>query len=656
MGTNQAFAARLEAISHMLDLLGEDGFRAGAHARAARTVEDLPTDLAQMSREDLLAIKGIGAKMADKAIEFASTGAIKEETELRAKVPAGLLEMLGIPGLGPKTVRAIWTTLGVTDIAGLEAAIKDGRLLTLPRMGEKAVEKIRQGLEFAKQGQQRLWLGRAAEVVSRVLEAMQGAPGIAGLIPAGSLRRGKETIGDIDILVAMKPGQEANAGAVMERFRTMPGVVGVLAAGDSKSSVRVAINHDLARWGEKKEAKNDNDAATNEADAGMTPDVRPPTSGPAAGPSVQVDMRVVPLDRWGAALMYFTGSKEHNVRLRERALSKGLTLSEWGLFPNDDDKAPPHQRGVKPVAASTEEEVYAALGLAWIPPEVREDRGEIEASELGGVNVTDTRHAKAGTGGTPVPPAPAGEKPWAIVDLADIKAELHAHTTASDGSLSIIELANEARRRGFHTLAVTDHSQSSTIANGLRPDRLRRHIGAVREAAREVNGITILAGSEVDILADGRLDYDDDLLAELDVIVASPHAALTQDGPTATARLLRAIEHPLVNILGHPTGRLINRRRGLEPDMAALYAAAAACGVALEINAHWMRLDLRDIHVRGAVDAGCLIAIDCDVHERGDYDNLVFGVMTARRGWLKPARCVNTWETRKLHTWLRRGR
>ncbi len=656
MGTNQAFAARLEAISNMLDLLGEDSFRASAHARAARVIEDLPSDIAPMSREELMAIKGIGAKMADKAIEFLKTGAIEEETELRAKVPAGLLDLLGIPGMGPKTVRAIWTTLNVTDMAGLEAATKDGRLLTLPRMGEKAVEKIRQGLEFAKQGQQRLWLGRAAEVVARVVQTMQGAPGIAGLLPAGSLRRGKDTIGDIDILVALTPGQEDNAPKVMERFRTMPGVIAVLAAGDSKSSVRVAINHDLARWGDKKEPKKTVEAIANETEASATPDATPQPAGPASGPSVQVDMRVVPLDRWGAALMYFTGSKEHNVRLRERALSMGLTLSEWGLFPNDDDKTPPHQRGLKPIAAATEEQVYAALGLAWIPPEVREDHGEIEASELGPTKVTSKGHAKGGAGATPTPPAPISTHPWALIELADIKAELHAHTTASDGSLSIIELATEAKRRGFHTIAVTDHSQSSTIANGLRPDRLKRHIHAIRDAASQVQGITILAGSEVDILADGRLDYDDDLLAELDVIVASPHAALTQDGPAATARLLKAIEHPLVNIIGHPTGRLINRRRGLEPDMAALYAAAAACGVALEINAHWMRLDLRDIHVRGALDAGCLIAIDCDVHERGDYDNLAFGVMTARRGWLQPARCVNTWEAKKLHHWLKRDR
>ncbi|MBI1190541.1 MAG: PHP domain-containing protein [Tepidisphaera sp.] len=644
MSANDAVAGRLETISQMLDLLGEDSFRASAHARAARLIEGLSTDVSQMSRDELLAIKGIGAKMADKIIEFVNTGSIEEEQELRAKVPAGLLTMLTIPGLGPKTVRAIWTTLNITDLPALEAAIADGRLLTLPRMGEKAVEKIRQGIEFAKQGNQRLWLGRAFEVASRVVAHVRHLPGVAQVMPAGSLRRGKETVGDLDVLVAMKHGHDANAPTVMDAFRTMPGVVAVLAAGDSKSSVRMEINHDLARWGAKK--KEDQEHAAE-------------TPAPAAGPSIQVDMRVLPLDCWGAALMYFTGSKEHNVRLRERALSMGLTLSEWGLFPNDDHDTPPHQRGVKPVAAATEEDVYHALGLAWIPPEAREDRGEIERSELGTVKVGSDAKARARTGGTPVPPADSGKiatTPWALIELGDIKAELHAHTTASDGSLSIVELATEAKSRGFHTIAVTDHSQSSTIANGLRPDRLRRHIDAIREAASQLKGITLLAGSEVDILADGSLDYDDDLLAELDVIVASPHAALTQDGPTATNRLLKAIEHPLVNILGHPTGRLINRRKGLEPDMAALFAAASACGVALEINAHWMRLDLRDTHVRGALDAGCLIAIDCDVHEKADYDNLAFGVMTGRRGWLTPARCVNTWAPAKLHAWLKRGR
>jgi DNA polymerase (family 10) len=354
-------------------------------------------------------------------------------------------------------------------------------------------------------------------------------------------------------------------------------------------------------------------------------------------PTIQVDLRVLDDSCWGAALMYFTGSKEHNVKLRERALKMGLTLNEYGLFPEDGEAEPPQKRGVKPVAGKTEEEVYHKLGLEFVPPEMREDRGELDV------------HARGAKGGK-------GAGSVALIDIADIKAELHAHTTASDGRLSILELAIEAKRRGFHTIAVTDHSKSSVIANGLQPDRLRKHIKAIHAAREEIKGITILAGSEVDILADGSLDYDDDLLAELDVVVASPHTALSQDSATATKRLLKAIRHPMVHILGHPTGRLINKRAGLSPDMRELIAAAKEHNVALEINAHWMRLDLRDTHVRAAVEGGALIAIDCDVHEIEDYDNLRYGVMTGRRGWLSADACINTWPAAKLHKWLKAKR
>jgi DNA polymerase (family 10) len=325
-----------------------------------------------------------------------------------------------------------------------------------------------------------------------------------------------------------------------------------------------------------------------------------------------------------------------------------MTLNEWGLFKDAQwdafrekmfkDDAQGHAQMLaampKRIAGATEEEIYAALSLSCPPPEVREDRGEVGGKQVA-ASMSD------------------------LVTLADIRAELHAHTTASDGSLSIEELAREAHRRGFHTIAVTDHSQSSTIAGGLRPDRLRKHIKDVKAVHDKLHaelGLTVLSGSEVDILADGTLDYADDLLAQLDVVVASPHAALTQDPATATKRLLKAISHPLVHILGHPTGRLILRRPGLEPAMAELIAAAKEHDVALEINAHWMRLDLRDTHVKAAVDAGCDIAINCDVHERTDFDNLRFGVMTARRGWLPKASCVNTWTAKKLHAWLKRKR
>lgn len=279
------------------------------------------------------------------------------------------------------------------------------------------------------------------------------------------------------------------------------------------------------------------------------------------------------------------------------------------------------------MASETEESIYAALGVPYIPPTLREDRGEL--------TLTNTPR---------------------LIEVADIRAELHSHTVASDGEMTIEQSASIAQARGFHTLAITDHSQSSAVANGLKPDRLRQHIAAVRAANERIEGITLLTGSEVDILVDGNLDYDDDLLAELDVVVASPHAGLKAKPAQATKRLLRAIEHPLVHIIGHPTGRLIERRAGLEPAMDELIAAAIEHDVALEINAHWMRLDLRDTHVRAAVEAGCKIAINCDVHQAGDYDNLRYGVLTGQRGWLTPDRCINTWSAERLHAWLRSKR
>ncbi len=613
MAVNQALAAVLEDMAKMMELLGENSFRASAHARAARTVEGLAEDVSTLAGDKarLTSLDGIGSGMADKIVEFCTTGRIADYDAMKAKVPAGLLEIMQVPGCGPKTVKAMWEA-GITDIAGLKRAIEDGSLLKLPRMGEKAVAKIKDALVFAAASGQRTWLGKAAAAAEVFVSRLKELPGVARVEPAGSLRRGKDTIGDIDILVSIEDGTEkqmaAHAHAVAEAFRSTPGVVQVIAAGEGKSSVRYSLDGGQGRW--KPEPNPDKGESL------------PPT--PPGGPSIQVDLRVLPRASFGSAMMYFTGSKEHNVRLRERAIRMGYTLNEWGLFPLDGNEKPPQQRGVKPVASETEEAVFKALGLPWIPPTAREDRGELDH-----------------------------QGPWKLVDLSDIKAELHSHTTASDGALSIVELAEEAKRRGFHTIAVTDHSQSSSIANGLKPDRLRRHIAAVKEADERVKGITILAGSEVDILADGSLDYKDELLEQLDVVVASPHAGLTQDPATATKRLLKAISHPLVHILGHPTGRLVLRRPGLSPDMAELFAAGREHGVAMEINAHWMRLDLRDVHVRAAMDAGCLFAIDCDVHERDDFDNLRYGVATGQRGWLTAERCINTWSAAKLHKWLK---
>jgi len=618
MSMNEAVAERLSRIARLQALLGEDKFKVISHDRAARIVEGLSIDIATIADDPakLRALEGIGPKIADKIAEFARTGKMSELVELEAKVPAGVLALMNIPGLGPKTVATLWKEGGATDLAALKKIIADGSILKLPRMGAKSVEKLKESIDFAEQGNTRLPLGLAMPLAERFVEAMLKVKGVKQASFAGSLRRGRDTIGDIDILVAASVSAAAHAG---DAFRVLPGVAQIIAAGDKKSSVRARIAPDSGRFMVEGKA--------GEADT---------------GPTVQVDLRVVPAESWGAALMYFTGSKEFNIRLRERSLKMGLTLNEYGLFPEDDDKTPPQQRGIKPAAGETEEAIFHALKLAYVPPELREDRGEIDRAEkaFAGAMTTAAKHAAAPVEG--------------LIELADIKAELHAHTTASDGRLSIEELATDAKKRGFHTIAVTDHSKSSVIAGGLSPERLREHVAAIHAARKKVKGIQILAGSEVDILADGSLDYDDETLALLDVVVGSPHNALSQEPEVATRRLIRAIESGRVHIVGHPTGRLLNRRAGLSPDMAKIIAAARANDVALEVNSHWMRLDLRDVHVRAAVDAGCLIAIDCDVHAAGDFDNLRHGVATARRGWLPAEQCVNTWTAERLAKWLRR--
>ncbi len=596
MSLNKALAAQLTEIAQMLELLGENPFKVNAHTRAARILRDMAQPIEDLAgdRAALVAINGIGPKIADKIIEYVQTGSITEHEKLSARVPKGLMELLHIPGLGPKTVRMLWKDRGVTDLAGLEAIIEDGSILELPRMGKKAVEKIQRAIAFSRQQTGRYSIGVVMPLGEAIVQALKTRVDLSDISLAGSLRRGKETIGDIDILACSKHPEQ-----VHEALVNLPEVIEVLAHGSTKSSVRIALNPPSDRW------NNTPDADTTQA--------------------IQVDLRTIDEASWGAALLYFTGSKAHSVRLRERALSMDLTLNEYGLYPNDDDPTPPQTRQITPVAAKTERAIYAKLNLPCIPPELREDRGELEL--------------------TSTPP---------LIEVGNIKAECHAHTTESDGKLSLDQLVSLAHDRGFHTIAVTDHSQSATIANGLSVKRLKNQRKAI-EAYRDTRSdIAILHGCEVDILADGSLDFDDDILNWLDIVVASPHAALSQDTATATKRLLKAIENPHVNIIGHPTGRLINKRKGLEPEMSELYAACVEHDVALEINAHPMRLDLRDIHVHAAVEAGCLIAIDCDVHRAEDFDNLRYGVLTGRRGWLDPKGCINTWSKTKLHKWIRK--
>ncbi len=584
MSTNAQIADLFDDIASVLELLGENPFRVAANAKVARVLRDLPADVASM-RDDikkLTSIDGIGKGSAEKIIEFLTTGKIREREELVAKIPPGLVRVLNIPGVGPKTVRLLWEKGGVTDLESLKAKLDSGELEKLPRLGAKTVQNIREALEFTAKGAERIRIGEALPVAERIVEHLRGLKLPTRIEYCGSLRRGAETIGDIDVLASTK-----DPAALAKAFTEIPGVVKVLASGGTKASVRLAEG-------------------------------------------VQVDLRIVDDSCFGAALLYFTGSKEHNIVLRERSIKMGYRLNEYGLFPaakeGEDENVPPQKRGIKPVAGKTEESVYKKLGLPFIPPELRENRGEFDAP------------------------------PPSLIEITDIKAELHAHTVASDGRMTIEELAGEAKRRGFHTVAVTDHSKSSVQANGLSPERLLAHIQAVRAAAKKIDGITVLAGSEVDILVSGKLDYDDELLAMLDIVIASPHASLRQEGAIATERILKAIRNPFVHIIGHPTGRIIGKRPGLPLDIPQIVAAAKERDVALEINANYLRLDLRDTHVKAAIDAGVKIAIDTDAHTDDDFDQLRYGVLTARRGWVTPASCINTWPAAKLHKWLKTKR
>lgn len=573
-----------------LQLLGENQFKVAAYERVARMLGEGAVDPvaavaeARAAKADpvkrLSDIEGIGKGTAEKIIEFLDSGRVQEHDELMSKIPQGLFDIMQIPGLGPKTVRALWNELKITSIAKLKAAIHDGSILTVPRMGKKTVENIQQALEFMETSAGRHPLGIIQPVAEIIVERIRKVPGVTNARFAGSLRRGRDTIGDIDVLATAREPE-----AVRDVFVSMPEVTQVLAKGETKSSVRFDF----------------------------------------AGVTGQADLRMVDEAAWGAALLYFTGSKDHNVRLRELAIRRNLRLNEYGLFEGLNER--PQDRGEKPLAARTEEDIYRALDLPYIPPELREDRGELDLRE------------------TP-----------RLIEAGDIRSELHAHTTESDGKWTLEQLVEAAKSRGCHTLAVTDHSVSSFVANGLNVKRLRAQGEAIRALNGRVKGITVLAGSEVDILADGRLDYDDDVLAELDVVVASPHVALRQDPATATKRLLRAIENPFVHILGHPTGRIINERNGLEPDLNEIFAAAREHNVAVEINCHWKRLDLRDTHARLALEHGCLIAIDTDAHSPDHFENLRYGVVTARRAGVTPEVCINTWDAARLHAWLRKNR
>ena len=585
--TNRALVRIFSDMASALELLGANPFRSVSNNRVARELRDQGDDLRVVVESDpktavsrLAKLPGIGKGSAEKIVEFIETGRVEEHEALLAKVPRGLFDVLEIPGVGPKAARVMWQDLSIEGVDDLLEQIDTEAFAKLPRMGAKTIVNIKEAVAFQAKTRERTPLGKARPLALTLRDRLRGCPGVTAADYAGSLRRGQETVGDLDFLVTAEDPE-----AVAAFFVNQDEVTKILAHGETKCSVRL----------EKERI------------------------------AIQADLRLVPEAVYGAALMYFTGSKEHNVLLRERAIKRGLRLNEYGLFEGNEER--PQDQGKIPVAASTEESIYAALDLPYIVPEQRQGRGELETCQ-----------------------------PLRLIEVSDLKAELHAHTTASDGRMSIEELAATARARGFHTIAVTDHSVSQVIANGLDVERMLVHIEAVRAVAARTTDIRILAGSEVDILPDGTLDYDDELLAKLDIVVASPHAALRQDSATATARLKQAIEHPRVNIIGHPTGRYINRREGLSPDMGVLYAAAVANDVALEVNSASDRLDLRDVHVRGALEHGALIAIDTDAHRAENFDQAIYGVLTARRGGLEAEGCVNAWPAERLWSWLRLDR
>jgi len=517
-------------------------------------------------------IPGVGEAIATKIDELLSTGKLGMYERLKGEIPLGLLEILHVPDVGPKKAALFWKQLNITTLAELEAAARAGKLRDLPGLGEKSEAKVLAGIEsLARRATGRWPLGQAWPLAQQILGFLRGLPGVEQAEAAGSLRRMKSTIGDLDFLVAAK-----KAEPIMEAFVGHPLVVRVLGQGPTKSSVEFSNG-------------------------------------------LQADLRVLPIARWGTLLQYFTGSKEHSVKLRELALRKGLSLNEHAFTAVSD----PTQETL----CATETEVYRTLGLPYIAPELREDRGEIEAALKG----TLPR----------------------LVETRDLQSELHSHTTWSDGGLSIREMAQAARSRGLKLLAITDHSQSLGVTGGLTPERLRAQRRELDLVQGEMGGgFSLLQGSEVEIRADGQLDFDDDVLGDLDIVVASLHTSLRQPREVVTARLIRAIENRHVDIIGHPTGRLLPDREGADLDMEAVLQAAARSGVALEINANPARLDLDDIFAFRALELGCLLAINTDAHQPANFDLAHFGVGIARRAWVTPDKVINTWPAEKLLHWL----
>jgi DNA polymerase (family 10) len=556
---NQQIAKIFNEIAELLELKGENVFRIRAYRRAAQNLDGLSKDVSTLSEEELTALPGIGKDLAGKVREYLATGKIAKHEDLKKDIPEGVLELLRVPGLGPKKAKQFYDTLKIKSVDELETAIRAGKLKKLPGIQAKTEENILKGIELIKRGTERRPLGRVLPLADDIVRRMKDAAPVDKIAVAGSIRRMKETVKDIDILTTSKKPE-----ALMDAFVKLPHVSRVLMHGPTKSSV-----------------------VTEEG--------------------IQVDLRVVEEDSFGAALQYFTGSKQHNIRLREMAVKAGLKLNEYGVF-----KEP----GEKKIGGKTEEEMYKALKLPWIPPELREDTGEIEA-------------------------ALAGTLPD-LVTLEDIKGDLHVHTKESDGSHDLDTVVQAARKKGYDYIAITDHTKGLGVAHGLDEKRLREQIRLIDEANTKLSGFKILKGTEVDIRADGRLDLPDEALAGLDIVVASIHSGFKQPQQQITQRLLAAIRNSCVSVIAHPTGRLIGERDAYAVDMEAVLKEAAKYGVAMEVNAYPLRLDLNDLHIKMAKEYGVPLVICTDTHVTTQYDFMSYGVSVARRGWVEKKDVLNT--------------
>jgi DNA polymerase (family 10) len=608
---NITLARLLDETAALLEIDAADPFRVRSYRRAAEAVEQQTTQLATLASDGadpkaLLAIAGIGKGMAANIRDLVTTGTMPLREELLKRYKPTMLELLRLPGMGPKTVAMVYSALGIGDIDALEEAARRGDLLTLPRMGQKFTDKLLKGIEDYRRNSSRFRIDMARQQAERISELIRQFPGIDTITPAGSLRRGRESVGDLDLLVTGPACEAEVVAAAVEHVASLPLIDKLLAKGQNKVSFTLRNN-------------------------------------------LQVDVRLLPRASYGAALQYFTGSKMHNVALRQRALKRGLTLSEYALLRLEDNVV---------VAAATEQEIYQALDLQYIPPELRENCGELEAA---------ARH----------------ELPELIV-RGDVRGDLHMHTTESDGGNSIREMAEAAIARGLDYIAITDHSKNLAMTNGMDDVRTLRHAARIREVSDELARefaegrgpqweryhsrlrddepnarkpaipFRILAGIEVDILLDGSLDLEDATLAQLDIVVASVHSGFSQTGEEVTARVLRAAENPHVHILGHPTGRKVLKREPYKIDLAQLLPAAARLGVAVEHNAAPARADLSDLHLRLAKERGCKLVVNTDAHSTDELDLIDDGIVQLRRAWLSAADLLNTRPVEDLLLSLRR--